>query len=208
MSDVNVTVIGHVGTEPVLATSGRGTDWCTFRLASTRRVRDPQTGEWSDGETLWFTVKLFRERARHVSMSLRKGDPVVVVGRLTYDEWEAEHQHVLPDGSVTTLPERRNQPVVEAQQVGVDATRGVVRYARLASGRDRGAADPWDQPPAAADDASRATADDRPDDAAGVRADDREDGRPDDAAEPTVDEHADEGAEAAGGPRVPVPAGR
>lgn len=136
MSDVNVTVIGNVGTDPGLATSGRGTEWTTFRLASTRRVRDQLSGEWTDGETQWFTVKLFRDRARMASMSLRKGDPVVVVGRLVHDEWEGERTHALPDGSQATLPERRMQPVIEAQAVGVDATRGVVRFARLAPERE------------------------------------------------------------------------
>ncbi len=56
MSDVNVTVTGHVGNEPVISFSASGTPWTSFRVASTRRVRDPRTGEWADGPTLWFTV--------------------------------------------------------------------------------------------------------------------------------------------------------
>ena len=131
MSDVNVTVVGHVGTDPTLGTSPQGTDWTSFRLASTRRVRDPRTGEWGDGETLWFTVKLFRERARHVCMSVRKGDPVVVTGRLTLEEWDAQREHQLPDGGTATVTERRSQQAIEAQHVGVDATRGMVRFARV-----------------------------------------------------------------------------
>ncbi|AEG43837.1 single-stranded DNA-binding protein [Isoptericola variabilis] len=131
MSDVNVTVVGHVGTDAGLSVSTNGVEWTTFRLASTRRVRNPQTGEWSDGETLWFTVKAFREKARNLSFSLRKGDPVVVTGRFTTEEWDAERVHTLPDGSTVTLPERRYRHVIEAQHVGVDATRGVVRFARI-----------------------------------------------------------------------------
>ncbi|CAM3613416.1 single-stranded DNA-binding protein [Isoptericola cucumis] len=158
MSDVNVTVVGHVGTEPTLATSPQGTDWTSFRLASTRRVRDPRTGEWADGETLWFTVKLFRDRARHVCMSVRKGDPVVVRGRLTLEEWDAPREHPLPDGGTAVVTERRSRQVIEAQHVGVDATRGMVRFARVSDRADQpgGEAvavapatdtDPWDLSP-------------------------------------------------------------
>ncbi|MCA5893353.1 single-stranded DNA-binding protein [Isoptericola sp. NEAU-Y5] len=149
MSDVNVTVVGHAGTEPALATSANGTEWTTFRLASTRRVRDPRTGEWKDGDTLWFTVKLFRDRARHVSLSLRKGDPVVVVGRLGLEEWETERVHELPGGGTTTITERRSRLVVDAQQVGVDATRGMVRFARVEkhAGPDRGDQERGDHEP-------------------------------------------------------------
>ncbi len=140
MSDVNVTVIGHAGTDPALSTSQGGVEWTTFRLASTRRVRDPRTGEWGDGETLWFTVKAFREKARNLSLSVRKGDPVVVTGRLGVEEWDGERAHVLADGSTATLPERRYRHVIEAQHVGVDATRGMVRYARVGDRPDTGGA--------------------------------------------------------------------
>ena len=160
MSDVNVTVVGHVGTEPTLSTSPQGTDWTSFRLASTRRVRDPRSGEWGDGETLWFTVKLFRDRARHVCMSVRKGDPVVVRGRLTLEEWEAPREHPLPDGGTAVVTERRSRQVIEAQHVGVDATRGMVRFARVNDRADQAGGeslavvtrtdtDPWDLPPGA-----------------------------------------------------------
>ncbi len=164
MSDVNVTVVGHVGTEPTLGTSPQGTDWTSFRLASTRRVRDPRTGEWGDGGTLWFTVKLFRERARHVCMSVRKGDPVVVTGRLALEEWDAQREQRLPDGGTVVVTERRSRQVIEAQHVGVDATRGMVRFARVndraePAGSDAGPlprrdadADPWDLSPSPAPD--------------------------------------------------------
>jgi single-strand DNA-binding protein len=129
MSDVNVTVVGHVGTNPTLSMSENGTEWSTFRMASTRRVRDSITGQWTDGATLWFTVKTWRDKARNVAHSLRKGDPVVVTGRLMVDEWTSEREIGLPDGSTTTFPEQRYKLVVEAQHVGPDATRGIVRYA-------------------------------------------------------------------------------
>jgi single-strand DNA-binding protein len=139
MSDVNVTVVGHAGTEPSLSTSPNGVEWTTFRLASTRRVRDPRTGEWADGETLWFTVKAFRDKARNLSLSVRKGDPVVVTGRFSTEEWDGERVHVLADGSTVAVTEKRYRHVIEAQHVGVDATRGMVRYARVNDRPEAGA---------------------------------------------------------------------
>lgn len=169
MSDVNVTVVGHVGTNPTLSTSENGNEWSTFRMASTRRVRDPLTGQWSDGATLWFTVKTWRDKARNVAHSLRKGDPVVVTGRLMVDEWTSERSLGLPDGTTTTYQEQRYQLVVEAQHVGPDATRGLVRYAPvvergsvggIADGRGSSRVeDPWSTP---ASTGGRPAADARP----------------------------------------------
>jgi single-strand DNA-binding protein len=61
---------------------------------------------------------------------------VVVAGRLALEEWDGQREHTLPDGSTITLPERRYRQVVEAQHVGVDATRGMVRFARVVDRAD------------------------------------------------------------------------
>jgi len=55
---------------------------CTFRIAENSRVRDPQTGEWVDGETTFFGVTCFRQLAEHVAASITRGMRVVVHGRL------------------------------------------------------------------------------------------------------------------------------
>jgi single-strand DNA-binding protein len=61
-----------------------------FRLASTPRVfRD---GGWTDGPTTWITVKAFRVLAVNVAGSLRRGDPVIVIGRLRTSSWERDGQ--------------------------------------------------------------------------------------------------------------------
>ncbi|PFG42649.1 single-strand DNA-binding protein [Isoptericola jiangsuensis] len=119
MSEASVTVTGYVGTTPELHLSANQVPWTSFRVASTRRVRDGRTGEWRDGATTWFTVKAFRGAARTVSESLVQGQPVVVVGRLSAEDW------VDRDGR------ERSSLVVEADAVGPDATRGLTRFARV-----------------------------------------------------------------------------
>lgn len=129
MNEVSITVNGFVGTKPTLHRSDGGVEWTTFRVASTRRLRDPRSGEWSDGQTLWFTVKSFRAGARHVAESLAQGDPVVVTGRLSTEEWTDKEG------------KDRWQLVIDAHGVGPDVTRGLARFTRVV---DR--ADPEDLP--------------------------------------------------------------
>jgi single-strand DNA-binding protein len=141
--DVTVTFSGFVATTPTLFSSPSGTDFTSFRIAQTRRYLDRERGEWVDGRTLWFTVKAFKHVARNVATSLHKGDPVVVTGRLSVDEWTG------PDGPRSSL-------VVEATSLGHDLTLGESRFARTVHRRDegQGAARPDRSDAAHADDAA------------------------------------------------------
>ena len=60
--------------------------FCSFRLAVTPSRRDAE-GAWADQPTQWYTVKVWKAMADNASSSLRKGDPVVVAGRLSAEEW-------------------------------------------------------------------------------------------------------------------------
>ncbi|QAY70453.1 single-stranded DNA-binding protein [Xylanimonas protaetiae] len=130
MSDVNVTVVGHVGQDPTLYTAESGTRWTSIRVASTRRVRDPRSGEWGDGPTMWFTVRAFGDRALNLVDSVRKGTPVVVTGRLAVEEYEVRKQEKGPAGEAVEVREPRTSHVIESAVVAVDLSRGVVRYTR------------------------------------------------------------------------------
>ncbi|WP_129338482.1 single-stranded DNA-binding protein [Cellulomonas endophytica] len=122
----SITVTGWVGSDVRPgAASATGTDFASFRLGSTRRWRDVQKGEWREDPTMWFTVKVWRQAAENLRHSLRKGDPVVVEGRLATDQWEG------PDGVRTDL-------VIVARAVGHDLTLGTAAFERTA-GAVRGA---------------------------------------------------------------------
>lgn len=97
---------------------GASTPFTTFRMASTRRWFDRERGTWVDGRTEWFTVKAWRGAARNVAESLRKGDPVLVHGRLSTDEWSTA------DG------EPRTSLVLDAIAIGPDLAFGTARYMR------------------------------------------------------------------------------
>lgn len=87
-SDAIVTLEGWVGSDPQSYTAGSAT-LAKFRLGHTPRRKNRQ-GEWSDGETQWFTVSAWRQLGEHCARSVRKGDPVIVHGRLTQRTWQSK----------------------------------------------------------------------------------------------------------------------
>ncbi|MBC9955255.1 single-stranded DNA-binding protein [Leucobacter sp. cx-42] len=78
-----ITVVGNLVADPEPRVSQAGKSWVTFRIASTPRVRDRQSGDWSDGEPLWLGCRAFGEYADNIAASLTKGMRVIVQGRLT-----------------------------------------------------------------------------------------------------------------------------
>jgi len=84
-----ITLTGIIATDPRALVTQSGLSITSFRLASTQRRYDRVKGEWLDGETNWYTVTAFRQLAENVLGSLRKGQRVVVTGRLRIRSWEA-----------------------------------------------------------------------------------------------------------------------
>jgi single-strand DNA-binding protein len=117
MNDLILNVAGWVATEPKLRVGASGTSVASFRLASTSRYFDRGTSAWKDGQTEWFTVRVFRAAAITVSQSIAKGQPVLVQGRLRSNDWESE------SGPRTEL-------LLDATAVGHDLTRGIARFVR------------------------------------------------------------------------------
>lgn len=140
--DLMVTVVGWVATNP-REVSGERAAFTSFRVGSSSGWFDRERGVWNERPTEWFTVKAFRDVAHNVASSLHKGDPVVVHGRLSTQEWES-------DGG------RRTDLVVEALALGQDLARGRRQFVRTPGGEARSGgpedrpdagpdADPWSQ---------------------------------------------------------------
>ena len=118
MSDTNVTIVGNVATEPHFKIVGDGIPRCSFRLASSTRRREGEDGQWVDGPTSWYTVTAWRALAENVLISVFKGDPVVVTGRLQVREWTTEER------SGTSVE-------IDATTLGHDLQRGRSRFTRV-----------------------------------------------------------------------------
>lgn len=67
--------------------SVNGDQVAEFRLACKSRRKEGDT--WVDGHTNWFSVEAWGGFADHVGASLRKGDVVMVLGKLKVDQWES-----------------------------------------------------------------------------------------------------------------------
>ncbi|MCL2463931.1 MAG: single-stranded DNA-binding protein [Micrococcales bacterium] len=123
-----LTVTGFVGSS-VKFTVGKqsGVPYAWFRLGSTHRTFDKATGAYRDAPTQWYTVKVWRQVATNIVQSLRKGEPVVVSGRLHVDEWTDERG-------------QRASAVIEATALGHDLVFGTAKFDRtLGGGRSRAA---------------------------------------------------------------------
>jgi single-strand DNA-binding protein len=118
MNEAFVTFQGWVGNDIVHRETTQG-NVANFRVGSTPRIRK-RNGDWVDGPTSWFSVTCWRALADHVRDSLRKGEPVLVHGRLRADVWERE------DGQSSVTY------VVEATYVGHDLTRGTSVFVKAA----------------------------------------------------------------------------
>lgn len=87
MPDI-ITVTGLVATVPRHLVTTEGLPITSFRLASTQRRFDRAQERWIDGETNWYTITGFRQLAINVAASVKKGDRVVITGRLKIRDWE------------------------------------------------------------------------------------------------------------------------
>ncbi|GAA5099620.1 hypothetical protein GCM10025760_35980 [Microbacterium yannicii] len=90
MSDTGdtITITGNVATPPELKHTPAGVTIATFRVASGRRRYNRETESWIDAGTNFYTVSAFRTLADHAYKSLKKGDRVLLTGRVRVREWE------------------------------------------------------------------------------------------------------------------------
>lgn len=119
MNDTQITVVGNLVTDPKINATKDGIVVTTFRLASTPRRYDRATGEWRDGDTLYVNVTCWRTLAENASASLRKGQQVLLIGRLSVRPYETK------DG------EKRQSVDVDAVAIGHDLARGITQLRRV-----------------------------------------------------------------------------
>lgn len=115
MSDTFVSFHGWVGND-VTHRDPNGVSVANFRVASTPRIK--RKGDWMDGDTTWYSVSAWRALADNIRDSVKKGDAVIVHGRLRSESWRRE------DGQIS------NTLVVEASFVGHDLTRGTSTFVK------------------------------------------------------------------------------
>ena len=128
--DTTITVIGNLTDDPELRFTPSGAAVAKFRVASTPRFLDRQSGEWKDGEPLFLACNIWRDAAEHVAESLQRGTRVIVTGRLRQRSYE------------TREGEKRTVIELEVDEIGPSlryATAKVQKMARSGGGGGFGA---------------------------------------------------------------------
>ncbi|TYB49266.1 single-stranded DNA-binding protein [Actinomadura chibensis] len=95
--DTVITIVGNLVEDPNLRFTPSGQAVASFRLASTPRFFDRQSGDWKDGEALFLTCNVWRQAAENVAETLQRGMRVIVQGRLkqrSYETREGEKRTV------------------------------------------------------------------------------------------------------------------
>ncbi|TDN92741.1 single-stranded DNA-binding protein [Microbacterium sp. BK668] len=140
MSDT-ITITGNIATEPEHKRTPAGVAITTFRVASGQRRYDRNSASWVDAHTNWYTVSAFRGLAEHAFHSLKKGDRVILTGRLRLREWD-------------TGAKKGISAEIDVEAIGHDLLFGTSRFERDASSAPQSAPaaeGDWAPAPAAAE---------------------------------------------------------
>jgi len=99
-----VTIVGNLTRDPELRFTPGGDAVASTRVAVNERVKDGN--EWKDGEPSFYEVKAWRKLAEQATETLRKGQRVVVVGKMKIETYQ------------TKEGEQRSSVVVTADEIG------------------------------------------------------------------------------------------
>ncbi len=117
--DNQITLRGFLTAEPrYRQTTQTGTPVTEFRVGSTPRRLNRETGEWVEQPTSYYQVKCWRRLAINAVGSLHKGDQVVVRGKFYMRAWVDSQQR-----QRTTLE-------IEADSLGHDLAYGWSHFMR------------------------------------------------------------------------------
>jgi len=115
-----ITLTGIIGTEPRHIVTAAGVPITSFRLASSQSRFDRDSNRWVETSTNWYTISTYRQAALNAHQSLRKGEHVVLSGRIRLSDW--------------TKGERSGTAVdVDAESIGHDLTWCTSSYVRSAA---------------------------------------------------------------------------
>lgn len=113
---LDLVIQGVLGTNPAVTRTAGGRPYCYFRLATSPSFRTADG--WQDGDTIWFTAKSWGPLAENLGRSLHKGDPVVLVGRFSQENWSKGTEQFTTN-------------VLTVSCGGHDLTRGESRFMRI-----------------------------------------------------------------------------
>jgi single-strand DNA-binding protein len=117
--DPYIWMQGNLVADPTQRVVASGHKVTKFRIAASGRRFDKAVGDWVNTDTVYMSVSCWRQLGDNVAKSLRKGDTVVVHGRLTFREYDDAHGGP-----------RRHSYEIDASSVAPDLSRYVAQLGR------------------------------------------------------------------------------
>lgn len=118
--DTYLWMRGNLVGDPRQTIVGNGLKVTKFRMAANGRRFDQALGSFVNTEPVFMNVACWRQLGDNVMQSLRKGDTVIVQGKLRYSEYDDANGG-----------QRRSSYEIEASTVGPDLNRYVTPLTRL-----------------------------------------------------------------------------
>jgi single-strand DNA-binding protein len=82
-----ITAQGNLVFDPDFTVTASGVSRCKLRIACNERKKG-DNGVWTDGETSYFDVVLWRGLAEAAGDAFKKGQPILVVGKVRVSKYE------------------------------------------------------------------------------------------------------------------------
>ena len=118
MRDIQTTLIGNATGDPSEHKQDNGTVTAKVRIAVTGRYYNAAAQDFADRKTEFITVFARKQLARNLLTSVRKGQPLLVTGRLSTSEWTG------------TDDVQRHSLNIQAEAIGHDLTYGSANFTR------------------------------------------------------------------------------
>jgi single-strand DNA-binding protein len=132
MNETMMTVSGNLVSDVDFRVTPRGDALARFRVASTIKRYDRASGQWLDGDTLYWNVTAWRRAAENAAESLAKGHPVLVHGKVRQRTVDREVAGAPGATMAVTFTD------LEAVSFGLDLTRCRAQYRRAPIGPQTG----------------------------------------------------------------------
>lgn len=116
----SVHLVGNAVKDPetIFHADDQGRGLVSVRMAVNSRYL-ANDGKWTDGDTTYVEVQCWNKLGVNVDFSVKKGMPIIVIGRLVQSTWESTND----DGST----QRRSVLRVKASHVGPDLNNRMAR---------------------------------------------------------------------------------
>ena len=118
-NEAQFSVAGYVATEPDYALVSDGIPRLKVRVCWNTRRKDQETGAWADSNTSYISVTCWRNLATNLKTCLRKGDPVILRGKLEVRPFIDKNE------------QQRTSVDVEADFLAHDLRRGVAGFQKI-----------------------------------------------------------------------------